>query len=213
MKQERRTLPVELRAKGRRLEGYAATFNTPTVIGESFTEVIAPGAFAATLTANPDILALVDHDLTRLLGRTGASTLRLTEDSRGLAFEIDLPATQLGNDILALAERGDLGGMSFGFMVTDERRERLQYTRQKTGRMKSPVLIGLPIAPELRAVLDRLPKEAGTFLQTKEGRQRSAKSLTGDMRAWCDLAGLPECNNHGLRKAIARRMARVQMPS
>lgn len=85
--------------------------------------------------------------------------------------------------------------------------ERLQYTRQKTGRMKNPVLISIPIAPELRALLDTLPKEAGTFLQTAEGKQRSAKALTGDMRRWCDVAGIPECTPHGLRKAIARRMA------
>ena len=27
------------------------------------------------------------------------------------------------------------------------------------------------------------------------------------MRAWCDQAGLPKCTSHGLRKAIARRLA------
>lgn len=85
--------------------------------------------------------------------------------------------------------------------------ERLQYTRQKTGRMKSPVLISIPISPELRALLDTLPKDAGTFLQTAQGAQRSAKGLTGDMRKWCDAADLPECTPHGLRKAIARRLA------
>lgn len=85
--------------------------------------------------------------------------------------------------------------------------ERLQYTRQKTGRMRDPVLISIPIAPDLRAVLDALPRDAGTFLQTVEGKQRSAKALTGDMRKWCDAAGLPDCTPHGLRKAIARRLA------
>ena len=36
---------------------------------------------------------------------------------RGLAFSLDLPETQAGADVLALATRGDLGGMSFGFTV------------------------------------------------------------------------------------------------
>jgi integrase len=27
------------------------------------------------------------------------------------------------------------------------------------------------------------------------------------MREWCDAAGLPECTSHGMRKAIARRLA------
>lgn len=111
----------EVRAvAGRRLEGYAATFGAPARIG-SFTELIHPGAFRASLL-NParDVLALVDHDPGRLLARTSSGTLRLTEDARGLAFSLDLPNTSLGRDVLALAERRDIGGMSFGFVATDE---------------------------------------------------------------------------------------------
>ncbi len=59
----------------------------------------------------------MDHDPAKLLARTKSRTLRIAEDSKGLAFEIDLPETSLGRDVLALAERGDLGGMSFGFTV------------------------------------------------------------------------------------------------
>lgn len=114
---ETRHAASELRAAGRRLEGYAAVWNTPARIG-GFTESIRPGAFRATLaTPGRDVLALVDHDPSRLLARTGSGTLRLAEDSRGLRFELDVPPTQLGNDVLALAERGDLGGASFGFRV------------------------------------------------------------------------------------------------
>ena len=115
---EQRAAPIEFRiASGsRRLEGYAAVFATPAQIG-GFTESIRAGAFRDSLAGNPDILALVDHDPGRLLGRTKSGTLRLAEDSRGLAFEIDVPDTQLGNDVLAMAARGDIGGMSFGFRV------------------------------------------------------------------------------------------------
>ncbi len=116
---ERRSCGVEFRAAGRKLEGYAAVFGSPARIS-GYTESIASGAFRSTLAANPDILALVDHDPGRLLARTASGTLRLAEDRRGLHFELDLPPTQLGNDILALAERRDLGGMSFGFRVQDE---------------------------------------------------------------------------------------------
>lgn len=116
---ERRSCGVEFRAAGRKLAGYAAVFGSPARIS-GFTESIASGAFRSTLTANPDILALVDHDPGRLLARTASGTLRLAEDTRGLHFELDLPQTQLGSDILALAERRDLGGMSFGFRVQNE---------------------------------------------------------------------------------------------
>jgi HK97 family phage prohead protease len=109
-------ISLELRAKGRRLEGYAATFGTEARIGDVF-ETIAPGAFRDSLAAGRDIVAMVDHDPARVLGRTRSGTLRLEENGNGLAFEIDMPATSLASDVLALAERGDLGGMSFGFTV------------------------------------------------------------------------------------------------
>lgn len=109
---------TELRAEGRKLTGYAAVFNQETRIAD-FQEVIAPGAFGASLRVNPDILALVDHDHSRVLARTKSGTLRLAEDERGLRFEVDVPDTSLGRDILALATRGDVGGMSFGFSVPE----------------------------------------------------------------------------------------------
>lgn len=115
-----RRAATELRAvAGRRLEGYAATFGTPAAIG-GFTETIRAGAFRASLASGVDVLALVDHDPGRLLARTSSGTLRLHEDARGLAFALDVPDTTLGRDVLALAERRDLGGMSFGFRVKDE---------------------------------------------------------------------------------------------
>lgn len=116
MDSERRASTIEVRAKGRRLEGYAALFGTEARVG-SFVETIASGAFSAALAGGADVLALVDHDPTRVLARTRSGTLRLAEDARGLAFDFDVPDTSAGRDVLALAERGDLGGMSFGFSV------------------------------------------------------------------------------------------------
>lgn len=110
---------VEVRAADdgkRTLVGYAAVFNTDADIGGSFTESIDPGAFTGALTA--DVRALVDHDTGRVIGRTKSGTLRLSQDAKGLAVEIDVPNTTDGNDLWALVERGDISGMSIGFMVT-----------------------------------------------------------------------------------------------
>lgn len=117
---EKRFQPAELRAKGRRLEGHAALFGATAEIGGGLVETIAPGAFANSLASRQDILALVDHDPTRVLARTKSGSLRLSEDSQGLSFDLDLPDTQAARDVLALAERGDLGGMSFGFVATSD---------------------------------------------------------------------------------------------
>jgi len=148
VKHEHRAMAAELRTKGRKLEGYAATFNTEARISGAFTEVIAPGAFAGSLRAGADILALADHDPTRVLGRTMSKTLRLAEDSRGLAFEIDLPDTQAGRDVLALAERGDLGGMSFGFTATDERRDGDRRILRAVDLFEVSVVSAWPAYPE-----------------------------------------------------------------
>jgi HK97 family phage prohead protease len=111
-----RRIAAEYRAAGRRLEGHAAVFGEAARIG-GFSETIQPGAFSRSLAKGGDILALVDHDAGRLLGRTSSGTLRLAEDRRGLAFELDVPDTALGRDLLVLAERRDLGGMSFSFIA------------------------------------------------------------------------------------------------
>jgi uncharacterized protein len=113
---ERRAAQLEVRAKGRRLEGYAALFGVRAKIGH-MEEEIRQGAFSTSLAGDRDVLALVDHDPSRLLARTRSGTLRLSQDSRGLAFDLDVPDTSEGRDLLVLAERSDLGGMSFGFTV------------------------------------------------------------------------------------------------
>jgi HK97 family phage prohead protease len=119
---EKRTIkrPLDIRAadSGRTIGGYAAVFNSRANIGGYFDEVIAPGAFDDALMQ--DVRALVDHDTGRVIGRTTAGTLRMKQDDMGLAVEIDLPDTTDGRDLATLIERGDISGMSFGFVVTKE---------------------------------------------------------------------------------------------
>lgn len=115
---ERRTASG-LQANGRTLTGYVAVFNAETRVG-GFRERIAPGAFTKSLESGRDILALADHDTRAVLGRTASGTFALHEDAHGLAFTLTLPDTQAGRDTAALAVRGDLGGMSFGFVAIEE---------------------------------------------------------------------------------------------
>lgn len=113
--------PVEIRATENStitVVGYAALFGSHTIIGDTYREVIARGAFAETIKG--DVRALFNHDSGRVLGRTVAKTLRLAEDATGLATEIDLPDTTDGRDVATLIERGDISGMSFGFNVTKQ---------------------------------------------------------------------------------------------
>lgn len=121
--QEIRSLvaPIERRAAEGKMTvaGYAAVFNDMTEIGNHFRETIAPGAFTETLKTS-DVRAYFDHNSGRVLGRKSAGTLRIREDAKGLAVEIDLPDTSDGRDVQKLIERGDVTGMSFGFIVTKQ---------------------------------------------------------------------------------------------
>ncbi len=99
----------------RTLTGYAAVFNKPSKNLGGFVEVIAPGAFTQTITQR-DVLALVSHDATRLLGRTSSGTLRLSEEDLGLRYELDLPDTTEGRDLAAMVARGDIRGSSVGWL-------------------------------------------------------------------------------------------------
>jgi uncharacterized protein len=114
----------ELRAapSGRRLEGYAAVFNSLSEPLGGFVERILPGAFSRSLREGADVRALVDHLPSNILGRTKSRTLRLSEDSKGLHFDIpELPNTNAGNDILESVKRGDVSQCSFGFVLKQER--------------------------------------------------------------------------------------------
>ncbi len=99
--------------EGNTLHGYAAVYDVPTTRQRDFAgaETIGRGAFDGVL--DNDVVALVNHDMTQLLGRSSAGTLRLSSDAKGLRFEVDLPDTQVGRDTRTLVSRGDLQGMSF----------------------------------------------------------------------------------------------------
>ncbi|MDP6077926.1 MAG: HK97 family phage prohead protease, partial [Acidimicrobiales bacterium] len=121
---ERRTATegVELREEGETLTafGYASVFDQMSQNLGGFLERVAPGTFRSTLK-QADVRALFNHEPDHLLGRSGAGTLRMEEDDKGLRYEIDLPATTLGHDVAALLRRGDISGSSFGFRtIADE---------------------------------------------------------------------------------------------
>ena len=112
---------VETRADGDRMTvaGYAAVFGEVTDVSGVFEETIARGSFARSVR-DDDVRAFFGHDTSLVLGRRQAGTLRLSEDAKGLAVEIDLPDTTLGRDVRALIARGDVSGMSFGFEAVQE---------------------------------------------------------------------------------------------
>jgi uncharacterized protein len=114
----------ELRKAGdkRTLTGLAAPYNSLSEDLGNFRERIKPGAFTATLSNNPDVQLTADHDLSvsKVLARTAAGTMALSESQRGLELEADLPNTTFADDVLSLIERGDVNGLSISFSADDD---------------------------------------------------------------------------------------------
>lgn len=118
---------VRAAAGGLRFEGYAAVFDARSADLGGFTETIAPNAFAVSLSErgqsnrNP-IKMFLNHDWGIPLASTyrpagREPTLRLSEDSRGLHVDADLPDNEWGRPVRDAIQRGDISSMSFGFTV------------------------------------------------------------------------------------------------
>jgi uncharacterized protein len=132
MKMELRYVVKEIRAAedGNAIEGYAARFNSMSEeLMPGVREVIKPGAFKRALKEGQDVKALINHDPNRVLGRTSAGTLKLTEDSKGLKFRVELPDTSYARDLYQSVKRGDMDQCSFGFSTVPDG-ERWTNTRE-----------------------------------------------------------------------------------
>ncbi|WP_245319627.1 HK97 family phage prohead protease [Mesorhizobium temperatum] len=93
------------------ISGYCVRFHDIATIGGSFREKIAPAAFTASLKRN-DIVALLDHDTGRVLGRTSAKSLTLKQDQIGLYFSLDVdPSTPEGQTAIGTVGRQDVKGL------------------------------------------------------------------------------------------------------
>lgn len=97
------------------VEGHASTFNQPYDMGW-YTETVAPGAFTKTLSENPDVRFLINHEGLPLARTGAAGTLELSQDESGLYVRSTLDPTDPDvQRIVPKMARGDLNQMSFAF--------------------------------------------------------------------------------------------------
>lgn len=174
---ERRTAgEIRLDPSGdRRLRGYAIVFNKKSLDLGGFREIILPEAVDRTISEALDVRALVDHDSSKIIGRTRAGTLRLRPDGHGLGIEITPPNTSAARDILESVERGDVSGMSFAFRtITDDwRMEDEEVIREVSDmRVREVSIVSFP-AYEQTSV-DVAQRSLQGFLATQVGKHSKA---------------------------------------
>lgn len=162
------------------LIGYAARFNVVADLGW-FTEEIAPGAFADSISRPDDVRALFNHDSNFVLGRNKAGTLALSEDEKGLLSKITPPDTTLGRDLIISVERGDINQMSFGFYVEEEeaqfKNDEKTHFIIKKARLFDVSIVTFPAYEETevdvqRAYRSRFEAMASTAQAANEKRKR-----------------------------------------
>ncbi|WP_119792053.1 HK97 family phage prohead protease [Flavobacterium anhuiense] len=104
------------------IEGYAAKFNSVTVIGRywQFEEEILPGAFDDVL--DDDVRCLFNHDPNYVLARSkgGKGSLSLSVDSIGLKYGYKTPNRGYAVDLADAIGEGDVSESSFAFQVSEE---------------------------------------------------------------------------------------------
>jgi HK97 family phage prohead protease len=102
--------------EGNTLSGTVHLFGVRALVNGGYEE-FAPSAFTEILNREDiDVRSFWNHNTDLLLGRRGAGTLRLEAEDEALNFSVDLPETTYAEDLKVLVRRGDLTGMSFGYI-------------------------------------------------------------------------------------------------
>lgn len=126
-------------------------------------------------------------------------------------FEAVHPVGSMARLALALAlytgqRKGDIIRLGRQHIKFHNDREGLEFTQQKN-RARKPVKLWVPIAPELREIVDASLTGDLAFIQTAFGRPFSEGGFGNRFRKWCNEAGLEGLSVHGLRKTASAMLA------
>lgn len=168
-----RSVPLELKQSADsngRFAGYASVFH----VVDSHQDSILPGAFAASLSKPlQQIRLLWQHSNDLPIGRI----VTLFEDRNGLFVEAIIePDTAQGRDALALLQRGEVRGLSIGFIPI-----RYRFDTQRGTRVIEAIdlhEISLVTYPANRAANVTVVRCETAQTQLMSSLQRAAHSLT-----------------------------------
>ena len=113
----------ELRSEngGRHISGKAISFDTQSNdIG--FIEILHRGCISQELIDSSNIVFLYNHDYNQVIARAnkGKGTLNIDLRDDGVYFDLEVPNTTMGNDLLENIRLGNITQCSFGFRYANE---------------------------------------------------------------------------------------------
>ena len=129
------------------VEGYAAIFNSSTVLyeydGIEYKEIIDREAFSNALMA--DVVMNYNHQ-GKPVARTKNQTLELIIDTVGLKIRADLSGTEEGRKLYEEIKGGYIDKMSFAFVVSEDDYNSNEHTRtiKKIKRLYDVAAVDIP---------------------------------------------------------------------
>jgi uncharacterized protein len=158
-----------------RISGYAAMYNVETIVFGLWREQVAPGAFKTALDGADDVRALFNHDTNILLGRTKSGTLKLSDDAKGLKYEVTLdPDDPDSARVHSKIKRGDVDGSSFGFTIEDE-----EWDERPTKEGKLPLVTIRKVT-----LYDVSPVTFPAYPQTSVSARSRGEALQAEVSSW-----------------------------
>lgn len=169
---------IEIRNDSVLLDGYVnavARDSRPMLDenGEKFVEQISPKTFQRAVEKNDDILCLLNHEPSRILGSTKDGNIELFEDNIGLRAICKIT----DSEVIKKAKQNKLRGWSFGFEAVKEHEEILGdgFKRRFVDEMN---LAEVSIIDELK-----IPCYVGTSIETRAEKQTKLEYRGEDFKA------------------------------
>lgn len=108
---------VEVSKDGWAFEGLAAVYDQEADLGD-FTESMNRGSMRKVIGRGDNVPMLYHHNsMLPVLATTRSGTLTLKDDVKGLRVKADMAQHYVGEAVRELVKRGDIAGMSPGFIV------------------------------------------------------------------------------------------------
>ena len=126
-------IPAQTQSNECIVSGQAIVFNMPTVLykdrfGQEYREVIAPGALEGVDLSAVPLKYNHSGEKAKILARVRNKTLKLELRDTGLYFDAEL-RTNLGKDVYAAIQAGDINKCSFAFICDDDEYDEKTCTR------------------------------------------------------------------------------------